>query len=212
MTEVRPIWRPMTPADLPALLAIADIVHPSYPEDAAVFEERLALFPAGCLVLESHPHLTSPLKGEGYEGTAPPQNKALPLEGGGLGGGEMPGTNRLIGYILSHPWTYAAPPALNSLLGALPSPPTTYYIHDIALLPEARGTGAANIVVQRLIALAETVRLSNLSLVAVNNSVAFWQRHGFALTPNPALDAKLRSYDEEARFMVRAIGKTHARE
>lgn len=165
----------MTPADLPALLAVADIVHPSYPEDAAVFEERLALFPAGCLVLEHHPHLAG-------QGT------------------------KLIGYILSHPWAYAAPPALNSLLGALPTPPTTYYIHDIALLPEARGTGAANTVVRQLTKLAETMGLPNLSLVAVNNSVAFWQRHSFVLTPIPALDAKLRSYDEAARFMVRAIG------
>ena len=157
----------MTAADLPALLAVADKVHPTYPEDAAVFEERLDLFPAGCLVLD---------------------------QGGSL-----------IGYILSHPWTYAAPPALNSLLGALPAPPTTYYIHDIALLPEARGTGAANAVVAQLIKLAESLRLPNLCLVAVNNSIAFWQRHGFALTPIPALDPKLRSYDEAARFMVRPI-------
>lgn len=167
----------MTSSDLPALLAIADVVHPSYPEDAAVFEERLALFPQGCWVLEHHP----------YKG-------------------------RLIGYIISHPWTYAAPPALNSLLGMIPAPPTTYYIHDIALLPEARGTGAANSIVRLLIELAETLKLPNLSLVAVNNSVAFWQRHGFVLTAVPALDAKLRTYDEAARFMVRAIGESHATE
>jgi len=173
----------MTSADLPALLGIADIVHPTYPEDPAVFEERLALFPAGCLVLESQPRLATLIEGAGHEG-----------EGG------------LIGYILSHPWTYAAPPALNSRLGQIPTPPTTYYIHDIALMPEARGTGAANAVVTRLIALAETLGLPGLSLVAVNNSVAFWQRHGFVLTAVPALDAKLRSYDEAARFMVRAIG------
>ena len=194
----------MTPADLPALLGIADVVHPTYPEDRAVFEERLVLFPAGCLVLERHPLLASPIEGEGHDGEAAP-SKALPLDGGGLGEGEIPRIGRLIGYILSHPWTYAAPPALNSLLGALPNPPTTYYIHDIALLPEARGTGAANMVVRQLIALAEYLRLPNLSLVAVNNSVAFWRRHGFVLTPVASLDAKLRSYDEEARFMVRAI-------
>ena len=211
-------WRPMTAADLSAMLSVADIVHPNYPEDPAVFEERLALFPAGCLVLEHHPLLASPIEGEGPEGGAavPPPSKALPLDKGGLGEGDFPRTGGVkghpIGYILSHPWTYAAPPALNSKLGALPNPPTTYYIHDIALLPEARGTGAANAVVAQLIALAETLGLPNLSLVAVNNSVAFWQRHGFVLTPIPALDAKLRSYDEAARFMVRATGETRATE
>jgi len=201
----------MTLADLPALLNVADIVHPNYPEDPGVFEERLALFSAGCLVLEHHPLLASPIEGEGHEG-GDSRFRTLPLDGGGLGegdgwqgGGDREKGRRLIGYILSHPWTYAAPPALNSLLGALPAPPTTYYIHDIALLHEARGTGAANAVVAKLIELAEELGLPNLSLVAVNNSVAFWQRHGFVLTAIPALDAKLRSYDEAARFMVRAI-------
>jgi GNAT superfamily N-acetyltransferase len=195
----------MRPSDLPALLAVADAVHPNYPEDAAVFEERLALFPAGCLVLEFHPHLASPITGEGYERMTSPLDKALPLDGGGLGGGGTVRKGAPVGYIISHPWTYAAPPALNSLLRALPTPATTYYIHDIALLPEARGTGAAKIIIQQLIELARTFHLPNLSLVAVNNSVAFWQRHGFVLTPVPALDAKLKSYDEAARFMVRAI-------
>jgi ribosomal protein S18 acetylase RimI-like enzyme len=157
----------MIPADLPAALAVADIVHPNYPEDSAIFAERLALYRQGCLALMQ--------------------------------------ADALIGYIVSHPWSYGALPALNSLLVALPVPPTTYYIHDIALLPEARGSGAANDVVTRLIAHAEARGFPNLSLTAVNNSVAFWQRHGFVLTAIPALDAKLRSYDEAARFMVRAI-------
>jgi ribosomal protein S18 acetylase RimI-like enzyme len=172
MTWAAPHWRPMTPADLPAALAVADIVHPRYPEDPAIFAERLALYPAGCLVL---------MQGE-----------------------------EQIGYIVSHPWTYGAPPVLNSLLGALPLAPTTYYIHDIALLPQARGTGAAKTVLARLADRAEASGLPNLSLIAVNDSVAFWQRHGFAVTPDPALDIKLRSYDDSARFMVRQSSQTRA--
>lgn len=46
-------WRPMTPTDLPHVLAIAGVVHTAYPEDAAVFAERLQLYPAGCLIWES---------------------------------------------------------------------------------------------------------------------------------------------------------------
>lgn len=45
-------WRPMTPADLPGVEAIGHRIHVAYPEDDAVFVERLALFPAGCLILE----------------------------------------------------------------------------------------------------------------------------------------------------------------
>lgn len=43
----------MAPADLPAVMAIAAIVHPDYPEDEAVFTERLGLAPEGCHVLTS---------------------------------------------------------------------------------------------------------------------------------------------------------------
>lgn len=44
-------WRPMTAADLPAVMAIADRVHPDFPEGEATILDRLALFPQGCLVL-----------------------------------------------------------------------------------------------------------------------------------------------------------------
>ncbi|WP_366937860.1 GNAT family N-acetyltransferase [Phreatobacter sp.] len=44
-------WRAMTPADLPAVSTIAAEVHPDFPEDEAVFAERLRLYPAGCHVL-----------------------------------------------------------------------------------------------------------------------------------------------------------------
>jgi ribosomal protein S18 acetylase RimI-like enzyme len=157
----------MRKPDLPALLAVADIVHPAYPEDPAVFAERLDLYPAGCLVLE-------------------------------LGG-------KAIGYIVSHPWFYAEPPKLNSRLRVLPTDSTTYYIHDIALLPEARGTGAATAVIDRLVAHAGQRGLRNISLVAVNDSGQFWRRHGFDSVDDPKLAAKLRSYDGNARFMVREI-------
>lgn len=43
-------WRAMGVADLDSVLAIAEVVHPDYPEDRAVFAERLALFPDGCRI------------------------------------------------------------------------------------------------------------------------------------------------------------------
>jgi GNAT superfamily N-acetyltransferase len=158
----------MTPSDLPRVGAIAAAVHAAYPEDAAVFAERLRLYPAGCRVLEAD----GPVRG----------------------------------YVLSHPWRSGAPPALNSLLGALPKSPDTYYLHDLALLPEARGFGAGSAVVAALAEQARTKRLSTLSLVAVHGSAAFWRRHGFAAVEDAALAEKLRSYGADARFMVRRLG------
>jgi GNAT superfamily N-acetyltransferase len=106
-------------------------------------------------------------------------------------------------YALTHPWRYAEPPALNVMLGCIPERPTTYYIHDVALAPEARGTGAGSAIVEAVIAHAHKIGAPNLSLVAVNNSVPFWSRFGFEVVAEPALAEKLLSYDADARFMVR---------
>lgn len=111
------------------------------------------------------------------------------------------GENGPLGYVLSHPWTLTAPPALNSLLGAIPEAPDTFYIHDLALLPEARGLGAAGAAVEILIGVAKS--LPTMSLVAVNGSVPFWSRYGFAISNRPDLMQKLLSYDDAAQFMVR---------
>ena len=114
---------------------------------------------------------------------------------------------RLFGYIISHPSMYAQPPALNSLLGALPERPTTYYIHDIALLPEARNEGHASRAVELVLTLATNAGFTNVSLIAVNNSTEFWRRHGFLITSERAVDTKLESYGTGSFFMVRRLPK-----
>ena len=114
-----------------------------------------------------------------------------------------PAGGALAGYVVSHPWLYQEPPALNTLIGALPAQPSTYYIHDIALLSEARGSKAAQDIVTALIDHARRVGFSNLSLVAVNDSQGFWQRLGFARVDGGVrLAARLKSYDNEACFMA----------
>jgi ribosomal protein S18 acetylase RimI-like enzyme len=167
MTSNPALWRPMAQADLPAVGALASLIHPDFPEDDAVFIERLRLYPAGCHVLA---------RGE-----------------------------TLAAYVVSHPWIARQPPALNDLLGALPMRPSTYYIHDLALAPAARGSGAGKKIVAQLAALARAEALPTMSLVAVNGSERFWQRQGFAAMAAPELEAKLRSYSDDARFMMRVL-------
>jgi len=157
----------MQECDLDEAFAIAGVVHPAYPEDRAVFAERLALYPAGCRVFDT---------GHG-----------------------------LAAYVLSHPWNHGRPITLNQLLGALPAHPDTYYVHDLALLHAARGTRAASAVVAALKAHAVARGFPSLSLVAVNDSMGFWTRHGFHPVADPAIDRELESYDPAARFMVRDI-------
>ena len=167
MSMPSPSWRNMSAADLPAIMAAAAEVHPDYPEGEAVLAERLALHPAGCLVLAG---------------------------GKGIGG-----------YVLSHPWRFGQVPALDSLLGALPEDADIYYIHDLALLPVARGSGAASACVHRLAAHARASGFARMALVAVGNSAGFWRRQGFREAHDEALARKLASYDDAARYLVRDL-------
>lgn len=43
----------MVPADIAAVSALSDRIHPDYPERPAVLAEKLHLFPAGCFALET---------------------------------------------------------------------------------------------------------------------------------------------------------------
>lgn len=112
---------------------------------------------------------------------------------------------RPAGYVFSHPWRFRQLPALNSLLGRIPADADTYYLHDLALLPVARGSGAAGTLMNYLVRHATRAGFPTLSLVAVNGSVPFWSRHGFAIAEAAELTDKLRSYEDAARFMVRDL-------
>jgi GNAT superfamily N-acetyltransferase len=111
------------------------------------------------------------------------------------------------GYVFSHPWAFRHLPDLNSLLVAIPPDAATYYIHDLALLPQARGTGAAAMVVAALIGHAFQSGYATMSLVAVNSSQWFWEKHGFEVVEVPELAGKLTGYEDAARFMVRSQEK-----
>ncbi|MFW7269743.1 GNAT family N-acetyltransferase [Gluconacetobacter sp. Hr-1-5] len=163
----QPSWRAMRLDDLPAVLDIAARVHPAYPEDEAVFSERLTLCPIGCLVLD---------RGLGPEG-----------------------------YVLSHPWCAAAPPALDCALGALPARPDCWYLHDIALLPDARGQGAPATALAILAERAASAGLSQIALIATGSAGTYWLRVGFTPIDKPKAAAILASYDPKARLMTRAV-------
>lgn len=109
------------------------------------------------------------------------------------------------GYLLSHPWQHGTLPALNSLLDAIPDDADGYYLHDLALLPNARGTGAASVIVDQIVDHAIRQGFAAASLVAVNSSVPFWQKQGFVVTAVPGLTDTLLSYEDTARFMTRRL-------
>ena len=112
---------------------------------------------------------------------------------------------RPAGYVLSHPWREGRPPALNALLEAIPEDAGTYYLHDLALLPVARRIGAASRIVGALTKHASARGFPTMSLIAVNGSQGFWERHGFAVAETPAIATKLQSYEDGARLMVKLL-------
>jgi GNAT superfamily N-acetyltransferase len=122
-----------------------------------------------------------------------PQGCLMLVEGG-----------RAIGYALTHPWR-AEPPPLNRLLHEIPAGALTYYIHDVALLPEARGRGHAVHAIDRLTAHAREAGFSKASLVAVNRSQSFWEKAGFRVFAVPGLETKLASYGPDAVLMMRDL-------
>jgi hypothetical protein len=102
---------------------------------------------------------------------------------------------RPAGYVLSHPWSLGTLPRLNSLLGELPAVADTY----------ARRVGAATYITNALTKHARAHGFPTMSLVAVNGSLGFWQRHEFEEADIPELFPKLLSYEPEARLMVRRL-------
>src|SRR3546814_2446540 len=74
----------------------------------------------------------------------------------------------IMGYVISHPAVFGQPPKLNRLLGAIPAQADCYYIHDLALAPAARGSGATRDIVARIGTVAARLGYARIGLVAVN--------------------------------------------
>lgn len=115
------------------------------------------------------------------------------------------GPQGLLGYAIAHPWMRAQPPGLNTHLERLPNTPDTFYIHDLALLPEARRTGAGSAAVQLFVEQAKRSMLKTLSLVAVAGSTEFWHRNGFRKVHASGAGPALLSYGNAAQLMVRSL-------
>jgi hypothetical protein len=114
-------------------------------------------------------------------------------------------SDRVIGYGVSHPWLLGQIPPLDEFLNALPDQPTCLYLHDIVVLPEARGQNAAGSFVKLLEDVARQRSITHLALVSVYGTDALWSRYGFAVANRPELAAKLSTYGPTAKYMTRKL-------
>jgi ribosomal protein S18 acetylase RimI-like enzyme len=85
----------------------------------------------------------------------------------------------VVGYLIGHPWHQDDPPKLGAWLGAIPPQADTYYLHDIALLPSARGRGAGKAALRFAVEHARTLDFGDVTLMAVGGADRFWAAQGF---------------------------------
>jgi GNAT superfamily N-acetyltransferase len=109
------------------------------------------------------------------------------------------------GYAVMHPARLGLPPALDSLLLQIDPAADCLYLHDVALLPQARGAGLGRALMQLLSGLMRGERRAYAALVAVHGSAPYWRACGFDAFAgaSAALREKLASYDAQAIYMVK---------
>ena len=101
---------------------------------------------------------------------------------------------------------FGPPPALDTLLQALPQPTTAYFIHDITVEPLLRGRKLASMLVPQLIEAARAITVDRMMLVAVSGSEPFWTRMGFHRTADESLQAATRAkYGAGASHMEKGL-------
>ena len=109
---------------------------------------------------------------------------------------------RAVGYLISLPWERSKPPALNAMTCRLPLAPDCLYLHDLAVMPSARSSGAGRALVDAFLEQMRVLGLGHASLIAVQGSAPYWKRYGFRLVePSEPLDAKLSTYGRGAAYM-----------
>ncbi|WP_396587327.1 GNAT family N-acetyltransferase [Bermanella sp. R86510] len=109
----------------------------------------------------------------------------------------------LLGYLISIPWPMTAPPSLNLQTYRPPEPCDGLYLHDLSLLPEARGTGAGQALISQFMSALEQSDYEQASLIAVQGTAPYWEKVGFEVQqPNQVITEKLKTYGDDARYML----------
>lgn len=104
------------------------------------------------------------------------------------------------GYGVAYPWRLHTIPKLDAFIGALPAAPDCLFVHDVALLPEARGHGGAEDFIGLMRGVVRTQGLAALACVSVYGTDVFWSRLGFAAV---ACD-EVGGYGDTAKYMIAA--------
>jgi GNAT superfamily N-acetyltransferase len=115
----------------------------------------------------------------------------------------------LLGYLVGYYSEVGRVTPLNAIFTAS-SAPNCLYLHDLALATDARGKGVAKLLITHAETHAHMQRLMSLGLVAVQNSVAFWGKAGFAeyTALTGVQKGYLDGYSGQPTYMTKQLSQT----
>lgn len=109
-------------------------------------------------------------------------------------------------YLLSHPWRRESPPPLDTELPRYDGPTDCWFIQDLSVSPDHRGSGLAQSLYAAGREAAAGLALCRSELIAVQDAEAFWRSLGYrAVTASSGLARKLTSYGPGATYMARSL-------
>ena len=111
----------------------------------------------------------------------------------------------LIGYLLAYGWPSQAPSPIGAVL-TKDAVSEVLFIHDLASLPAAQGSGIGRTLVMRAFELAALDGLCEAQLIAVEGAASYCRRLGFVeVATSEKLAAAVAEYGRDARWMTREI-------
>ncbi|MDI4631898.1 GNAT family N-acetyltransferase [Pelomonas sp. V22] len=110
-------------------------------------------------------------------------------------------------YAVALPVCLQTLPALNAPHITPSARPELLYLHDLAVAPAGRSLGLGRLLAEQVEQSARALGLARIGLIAVQDSLAYWQRQGFAELPSlpEGLQAKLASFGPQARWLERQV-------
>jgi len=88
--------------------------------------------------------------------------------------------DKLVGHIFFHPYKKETEKPLHSKL-ILTGKEDSMYLHEIAILQQYRSYGISNLLFKKYDEITEQYKMTNQSLVSVENSVEFWKKKRFTI-------------------------------
>ena len=87
--------------------------------------------------------------------------------------------DKIIGYLVFHPWMLSRPPMLGTCIESLPEAPDCLYAHDIGVLTRIVGKNVGYKIFTKFIEFGKQQGYTVISGISVMGTLNYWKRYGF---------------------------------